>query len=204
MSHVFLFPNSLDSFRPLTRQGQYFHSGSKINVLGQFSLDRGPSGRASPGLWFQQHHRAVLDNLPSLSESPNSPSQAAEAAEPVSFTPEKVKNFGPLRQLICHYFMQETLLGSNASQSLLIAPGGILVAKSCLTLVTLWTVACQAPLSMGFSRQEDWNFSSKSLISSPPLNTEREEGRKHESTQEARKDFFFLKKREDKTITRNL
>ena len=23
--------------------------------------------------------------------------------------------------------------------------------------VTPWTVACQAPLSMGFSRQEDWN-----------------------------------------------
>ena len=23
--------------------------------------------------------------------------------------------------------------------------------------VTLWTVACQAPLSMGFSREEDWS-----------------------------------------------
>ena len=32
--------------------------------------------------------------------------------------------------------------------------GGSLVAKSCLTLETPWTVACQAPLSMGFSRQE--------------------------------------------------
>ena len=32
-----------------------------------------------------------------------------------------------------------------------------LVAKSCLTLVTPWTVACQAPLSMGFSRQEYWS-----------------------------------------------
>ena len=31
---------------------------------------------------------------------------------------------------------------------------GGLVTKSCLTLVTPWTVACQAPLSMGFSRQE--------------------------------------------------
>ena len=29
-----------------------------------------------------------------------------------------------------------------------------LVAQSCLTL---WTVACQTPLSMGFSRQEYWN-----------------------------------------------
>ena len=31
---------------------------------------------------------------------------------------------------------------------------GGLVAKSCLTLATPWTVACQAPLAMGFSRQE--------------------------------------------------
>ena len=29
-----------------------------------------------------------------------------------------------------------------------------LVAKSCATLATPWTVACQAPLSKGFSRQE--------------------------------------------------
>ena len=35
--------------------------------------------------------------------------------------------------------------------------GGGLVTKSCLTLVTPWTVACQAPLSMGFSRQEYWS-----------------------------------------------
>ena len=32
-----------------------------------------------------------------------------------------------------------------------------LVIKSCPTLVTPWTVACQAPLSMGFPRQEYWN-----------------------------------------------
>ena len=35
--------------------------------------------------------------------------------------------------------------------------GGGLVAKSCPTLVTPWTVARQAPLSMGFSRQEYWS-----------------------------------------------
>ena len=29
--------------------------------------------------------------------------------------------------------------------------------QSCPTLVTLWTIACQAPLSMGFSRQDYWN-----------------------------------------------
>ena len=32
-----------------------------------------------------------------------------------------------------------------------------LVAKTCLTLATPWTVACQAPLSMGFSRREYWS-----------------------------------------------
>ena len=34
---------------------------------------------------------------------------------------------------------------------------GGLVARSCLTLVIPWTVACQAPLSKGFSRQEYWS-----------------------------------------------
>ena len=29
--------------------------------------------------------------------------------------------------------------------------------QSCLTLLSLWTVACHAPLSMGFSRQEYWS-----------------------------------------------
>ena len=31
-----------------------------------------------------------------------------------------------------------------------------LVAKSCPTFVTPWTVACQASLSMGFPRLENW------------------------------------------------
>ena len=35
--------------------------------------------------------------------------------------------------------------------------GGGLVSKSCLTLATPWTVVPQAPLSMGFSRQEYWS-----------------------------------------------
>ena len=33
----------------------------------------------------------------------------------------------------------------------------VLVTKSCLTLATPWTVVCQAPLSLGFSRQEYWS-----------------------------------------------
>ena len=40
---------------------------------------------------------------------------------------------------------------------MVVVVGGNLVAKSCLTLVTPWTVACQDPLSMGFSRQEYWS-----------------------------------------------
>ena len=35
--------------------------------------------------------------------------------------------------------------------------GGGLVAKLCPTLATLWTVAHQAPLSIGFSRQKYWS-----------------------------------------------
>ena len=40
--------------------------------------------------------------------------------------------------------------------SLVVVVGG-LVTKSCSTLATPWTVACQVPLSMGFSRQEYWS-----------------------------------------------
>ena len=35
--------------------------------------------------------------------------------------------------------------------------GGGLVAKLCPTLAIPWTIACQAPLSLGFSRQEYWS-----------------------------------------------
>ena len=42
--------------------------------------------------------------------------------------------------------------------------GAGLVTKSCLTLATPWTVARQAPLSMGFSRQVYW---SRLLFPSP-------------------------------------
>ena len=31
------------------------------------------------------------------------------------------------------------------------------VTQSCPTLMTLWTIACQAPLPKGFSRQEYWS-----------------------------------------------
>ena len=48
----------------------------------------------------------------------------------------------------------------NSAQTLLlhhyVVVGG-LVAKSCTTLGTRWTVARQAPLFVGFSRQECWS-----------------------------------------------
>ena len=47
-------------------------------------------------------------------------------------------------------------VANNGIQALSTGGGG-LVAKSCLTLATPWTIACQAPLSMGFSRQEHWS-----------------------------------------------
>ena len=56
--------------------------------------------------------------------------------------------------------------------SVIIICGGGLVAKLCLTLVTPWTVACQAPLSMGFSRQEYWSglsFLSPGDLSDPGI-----------------------------------
>ena len=45
----------------------------------------------------------------------------------------------------------------HARNQLLKVVGDCLVAKLCPTLVTPWTVACQAPLSTGFSRQEYWS-----------------------------------------------
>ena len=50
--------------------------------------------------------------------------------------------------------------------------GGSSFAKSCPTLVTTWTVAFQAPLSMGFSRQEYWSglpFSSPGDLPDPEI-----------------------------------
>ena len=49
---------------------------------------------------------------------------------------------------------------------------GGLVAKLCSTLVTPWTVAFQAPLSVGFSRQEYWSglpFSSPGDLPNPGI-----------------------------------
>ena len=50
--------------------------------------------------------------------------------------------------------------------------GGGLIAKSCLTLATPWTINCQAPLFMGFFRQEYWSglpFSSSGDLLNPRI-----------------------------------
>ena len=55
---------------------------------------------------------------------------------------------------------------------ILLGGGGDLVTKSCLTFATPWTIACQAPLSMGFSRQEYWSglpFSSPEDLPNPGI-----------------------------------
>ena len=51
----------------------------------------------------------------------------------------------------------ENALFALVKNLLLGGGGGGLVTKSCPTLVTPWTVACQAPLSVGFARQEYWS-----------------------------------------------
>ena len=51
--------------------------------------------------------------------------------------------------------------------------GGGEVAQSCPTLAAAWTVTCQAPLSMGFSRQQYWSrlpFPSLGDLPNPGLN----------------------------------
>ena len=53
--------------------------------------------------------------------------------------------------------------------------GGGLVAKSCRTLGTPWTVACKVLLSLGFSRQEYWSglpFPSPGDLPDPGMNLE--------------------------------
>ena len=53
----------------------------------------------------------------------------------------------------------------------------VLATQSCPTLfATPWTVACQAPLSMGFSRQECWSR----LPCDPPGGNHNYKGEKRE------------------------
>ena len=65
------------------------------------------------------------------------------------------KSFHRIQPLILIKLFKKPKL-TNISFTFIYICGG-LVTKSCPTLVTSWTVVCQAPLSMGFSRQEYWS-----------------------------------------------
>ena len=57
----------------------------------------------------------------------------------------------------CHYLWNNLCWGYGWSETLYILCT-VLRCFSCVWLfATLWTVPCQAPLSMGFSRQEYWS-----------------------------------------------
>ena len=58
--------------------------------------------------------------------------------------------------LLSTVLSSQTLVSDAALAHISPSYGGS-VAKLCVTLVTAWTIACQAPLSMGFSRQEYWS-----------------------------------------------
>ena len=64
-----------------------------------------------------------------------------------------------------------SLLSYRSRTKLLYSAGG-LVTKPCPTLETPWTAACQAPLAMGFCRQEHWSglpFLSPGNLTNPEI-----------------------------------
>ena len=70
---------------------------------------------------------------------------------------------------MCDY---EGFYGCWFSSNLHNSIGGGLGTKSCLTPATPWTIACQASLSMEFSRQEYWSglpFLSPGDLSDPGI-----------------------------------
>ena len=64
---------------------------------------------------------------------------------------------GLLHQLITDPGSRRAALGEAALHLAETSRARLSVTQSCLTLVTSWTVACQTPLSMGFSRHESWS-----------------------------------------------
>ena len=55
------------------------------------------------------------------------------------------------------YYILVCVLWYDMPVHIYVVVGGGLVVKPCSTLVTPWIVACQAPLSVGFSRHEYWS-----------------------------------------------
>ena len=65
--------------------------------------------------------------------------------------------FNLMEERIVHLFLLFNQDNAVSWLKVSIGDGGDLVAKSCPTPVTPWTVACRTPLSMEFSRQEYWS-----------------------------------------------
>ena len=66
----------------------------------------------------------------------------------------------------------QTPASCHCKHQVLTFGGGGLVTKSYPSLAILWSVACQAPLSMGFPRQEYWSglpFSSPGDLPDPGI-----------------------------------
>ena len=56
-----------------------------------------------------------------------------------------------------HITKESTQMANKPEKIFTVVGSGGLVPKLCPTLATPWTVARQAPLSTGFSRQESWS-----------------------------------------------
>ena len=97
------------------------------------------------------------EDPPDLGTEPRSPVLQAWATRETS-TFKYIPSFLPI-QVTTEHWAEFSMLYSRFSLIIYFihtdGDGG-LVSKACLTLATQWTVACQAPLSMEFSRQEYW------------------------------------------------
>ena len=72
------------------------------------------------------------------------------------------KNQNIKQKLYCNKFNKDLKKGKTSTHKhthplFYWHAGGGLAAKLCLNLATLWTIAHQAPLSVGFSSQEYWS-----------------------------------------------
>ena len=56
-----------------------------------------------------------------------------------------------------HSLVREIVLQAKLNSSVTPSKGGVLVSQSCQLCKPMGCIARQAPLSMGFSRQEYWN-----------------------------------------------
>ena len=67
-------------------------------------------------------------------------------------------HYPPYLRAILYLPYFSSLGGSDGKESACNAEVKVKVAQPCLTLCNPWTIACQAPLSMEFSRQVDCHF----------------------------------------------